>query len=195
MTASIHRIAVYCGANAGNDPHFIREAKRFGEQMAQHHIELVYGGGKYGMMGAVANAVLDNGGQVHGVITQELADRGTALERLSDLQIVPNMDIRKQKMMNLADGMVALPGGYGTLEEISEAISWTTIGDNHKPAAFYNYEGFYDPLHNMLRHMYYKGFAEKSFLDAIYFANHFDELIDFMTHYQAPAHRQYKKTH
>lgn len=187
----VKSLTVYCGANLGSDKRIVQAAKSFGKQMAKNNITLVYGGGRFGIMGTIARAVLENGGKVHGVITTELKDRGTAFEDITTLDVVANMDIRKKKMMDLSDGMVALPGGVGTLEEISEAASWTTIGDNNKPAAFYNFEGFYDPLRNMFRRMYYKGFLEKDYLNSLCFANSFQELINFMDHYQAPAYRRY----
>lgn len=126
----IKSLAVYCGAHLGNDPIYQARAAAFGKKMAQNGIELIYGGGKYGTMGVIANAVLDNGGKVHGVITRQLYERQTALDRVEDLKIVSNMDVRKDLMMDLADGLVALPGGIGTLEEISEAFSWMSLGKN-----------------------------------------------------------------
>lgn len=188
----IKSLAVYCGAHLGNDPIYQARAAAFGKKMAQNGIELVYGGGKYGTMGVIANAVLDNGGKVHGVITRQLYERQTALDRVEDLKIVSNMDVRKDLMMDLADGLVALPGGIGTLEEISEAFSWMSLGDNAKPTALYNVNGFYDPLRNMLRRMHDTGFLEQSYLDAIHFAYSFDDLMKFMNHYRAPARRQYR---
>lgn len=188
----IKALAVYCGANPGHNPEFIQLATHFGHRLADEGIALVYGGGQYGLMGAVANAALDHGGQVHGVITQELYDRGTSLRRLSDLKIVPNMDIRKQTMMDLADGLVALPGGLGTLEEVSEAFSWTAIGDNAKPVALYNFNGFYNPLKSMLGKMQVAGFAEREFVQSINFSESFNELMQFMDGYQAPEVRTYR---
>lgn len=187
----IKRIAVYCGARDGNDPIYDQEAERFGKWLVANNIELVYGGGAFGLMGKIARTVLNNGGVVHGVITQELADRGAIFRELPDVQIVPNMDIRKQTMMNLADGMLAFPGGIGTLEEISEAASWTTVGDNSKPVAFYNFKGFYDPLEKQLKQMNQAGFLETPYLNSICFSDQFDEIIKFMDSYEAPAHRSY----
>ena len=119
----INSLAVYCGARDGNDQKYLTAARQLGEWMAAHQIDLVYGGGQFGLMGAVANGVLDNGGTVHGIITETLASRGAAYKRIQDLKIVPDMDHRKEKMMAMADGMLALPGGIGTLEEISQAAS------------------------------------------------------------------------
>lgn len=115
----IKKLAVYCGARAGNRPEYTKATYNFGKKMAEHQIELVYGGGKFGLMRAVADGVLENGGIVHGIITEELKDRGAAYDKVQDFRVVPNMDKRKDTMMNLADGMVALPGSIGTLEEIS----------------------------------------------------------------------------
>lgn len=187
----IKKLAVYCGARAGNRPEYTKAAYNFGKKMANHQIELVYGGGKFGLMRAVADGVLENGGIVHGIITEELKDRGAAYDEVQDFRVVPNMDKRKDTMMNLADGMVALPGSIGTLEEISQAISWTAIGDNAKPVAFYNYEGFYDYLDKLLKRMNQDDFLENIYLDAIYFGTDFDKILQFMEDYQAPAYRKY----
>ncbi len=115
-------------------------------------------------MGTVADAVLEAGGEVYGVITEELADRGAGHPGLTSLEIVDNMDIRKNRMMELADGLLALPGGLGTLEEVSEAFSWTVLGDNAKPVALYNYHDFYQPLKDLLHQMETTGFTEHSFM-------------------------------
>lgn len=187
----IKRIAVYCGARDGNDPVYDMEAERFAKWLVANNIELVYGGGVFGLMGKIARTVLENGGVVHGVITEELADRGAIFRELPDIQIVPNMDIRKQTMMRLADGMLAFPGGLGTLEEISQAASWTTVGDNEKPVAFYNFRGFYDSLEQLFQQMNRAGFLEDPYLNSLCFSGSFDEILQFMTDYQAPAHRSY----
>ncbi|MDK8086521.1 TIGR00730 family Rossman fold protein [Lactobacillus paragasseri] len=187
----IRKIAVYCGARSGNRPEYAKAAYEFGKKMADHQIELVYGGGKYGLMRAVADGVLENGGIVHGIITEELKDRGAAYEKVQDFRVVENMDRRKDVMMKLADGMVALPGSIGTLEEISQAISWTAIGDNAKPVAFYNYDGFYDNLDKLLKRMNKDDFLEDIYLDTIYFETDFDKILQFMKDYQAPAYRKY----
>lgn len=187
----IKRIAVYCGARDGNNPAFNHEAQRFGEWLVQHGIELVYGAGAFGLMGTLARTVLKNGGVVHGVITTELADRGAVYNELKDVRIIPNMDIRKQTMMDLADGLLAFPGGFGTLEEITEAASWTTVGDNHKPVAFYNFNGFYDSLNDLFNQMNKAGFVEDPYLNSICFSDQFDQILAFMQNYKAPAHRQY----
>lgn len=188
----IKRLAVFCGAREGNRPEFMEQAKALGKWLADHEIELVYGGGQFGLMGAVANSVLDHGGVVHGVITETLAERGAANPRLEDIRTVASMDMRKEKMMEKADGMIALPGGVGTLEEISQCASWITIGENRKPVAFYNEGGFYNHLKELFQTMHEQGFLEQSYVDALYFSDNFDQILDFMNHYQAPAFRKYR---
>lgn len=188
---TIKRLAIYCGALPGKNPAYMAEAGKVGAWLAAHRIELVYGGGQHGLMGALAREVLANGGIVHSILTQELYDRGVALPGVTDRQLVPNMDLRKEKMMTMADGMIALPGGLGTLEEISQAASWVTIGDNAKPVAVYNYHGYYDDLKNQLVKMNQTGFLEDQYLREIYFSGDLEKILRFMENYQAPAHRTY----
>ena len=160
--------------------------------MAKHQIELVYGGGQYGLMGAVAQGVLDGHGVVHGVITKQLAGRGVTMKTVTDLHLVDDMDTRKETMMKLADGMLALPGGLGTLEEVSQAASWMTLGDNEKPVAFYNLNDFYAPLKGLLGEMNKAGFLEQRYLNSLCFSADFKEILHFMNSYQAPLRRRYK---
>lgn len=190
---TIKRLAIYCGALNGQGKDYLVQAEKVGEWLAAHQIELVYGGGQHGLMGAVARGTLANGGIVHSVLTQELYDRGVALAGVTDRQIMPNMDRRKEMMMQMADGMIALPGGLGTLEEISQAASWVTIGDNAKPVAIYNYHGFYDELKKQLVAMNQAGFLEDLYLNNIYFGNSMDDILEFMKDYQVPHHRTYDK--
>ncbi|KRL26156.1 lysine decarboxylase [Limosilactobacillus frumenti DSM 13145] len=188
----IKRMAVFCGARKGNQEKYIKQADALGKYMADHDIELVYGGGQFGLMGALADAVLDNGGEVHGVITESLAERGVANPRVKDMRTVAGMNLRKEKMMEKADGMLALPGGVGTLEEISQCTSWMTIGENPKPVAFYNLDGFYDHLRELFVEMNKDGFLEQRFLDAICFSENFDEILSFMNNYKTPEYRKYR---
>lgn len=187
----IKRLAVFCGAKPGTDPDFMNMAQSFGADMVKRGIDLVYGGGQFGLMGEVANAVADNGGKVYGVITDQLDERGATLTSLHRLEVVPDMDTRKRRMMELADGIVAFPGGLGTLEEVSEAASWITLGNNKKPVVIYNYKGFYDPLINLLDEMHNQGFLEEQFKAAIHFSDNIDDLLQFMNSYHAPHHRVY----
>ena len=188
----IRRLAVYCGACDGRDSRYQKAAHDLGLNMAKHQIELVYGGGQYGLMGAVAQGVLDGHGVVHGVITKQLAGRGVTMKTVTDLHLVYDMDTRKETMMKLADGMLALPGGLGTLEEVSQAASWMTLGDNEKPVAFYNLNDFYAPLKGLLGEMNKAGFLEQRYLNSLCFSADFKEILHFMNSYQAPLRRRYK---
>jgi uncharacterized protein (TIGR00730 family) len=143
---------VYCGSGPGSDPAFIAAARAFGRMLAQKRIGLVFGGGSVGLMGELAKAVLDNGGQVTGVIPQFLINREHAMER-GELVVTRDMHERKQRMFDLADAFVALPGGIGTLEELVEQMTWAQLGRHKKPILLANINNFWDPLCALLQHM------------------------------------------
>lgn len=151
--STIKSICVYCGSGTGNDPAYVDAAKALGKAMAEHGITLVYGGGAIGLMGAVAYAVLDHGGKVHGIIPKFLMSRERALRGTHDLVVTENMHERKQKMFEAADAFVALPGGIGTLEEVVEQMTWAQLGQHRKPILLANINGFWDPLTSLLLHM------------------------------------------
>ena len=137
---------VFCGSSAGSKPAFLGAAIALGKVLAEHKIRLVYGGGRVGLMGAIADSVLNNGGEVIGVIPQHLVAREVAHPGLSDLRIVQSMHERKAMMAELSDAFVALPGGLGTLEEFFEVWTWGQLGLHRKPYGLLNVNGFYDPL-------------------------------------------------
>ncbi|MFN3148929.1 TIGR00730 family Rossman fold protein [Bremerella sp.] len=143
-------LCVFCGSASGSRPAYAEVAGQLGQLMAQRKIKLIYGGGKVGMMGALADAVLAAGGQVIGVIPGALVERELAHHGCTDLIVVDSMHQRKARMSDLADGFLALPGGYGTLEELFEVITWAQLGFHHKPCGLLNIEGFFDPLLAML---------------------------------------------
>lgn len=138
-------ICVYCGSNAGSKPAYTERAIALGDRIARDGLRLVYGGGNVGLMGTVANAVLAAGGEVTGVIPRQLADWEVAHRGLTELEIVGSMHERKSRMFDLADGFVALPGGFGTMEEIFEMLTWRQLGIGNKPCAFLDVDGFYAP--------------------------------------------------
>jgi uncharacterized protein (TIGR00730 family) len=140
------RLAVYCGSNVGADPRFREQAIRLGSAMGRRGIGLVYGGGHVGLMGAVADSVLAAGGEVHGVITRHLVRAEIAHQGLTDLHVVDSMHERKARMAELADGFVAMPGGYGTLDETLEVLTWNQLGLLAKPVVFFDIDGFFAPL-------------------------------------------------
>ncbi len=148
----IKKICVYCGSGPGSDPAFVDTARTLGKAMAERRIGLVYGGGTVGLMGEVANAVLDHGGEVTGIIPTFLMSRERAASR-GEVVIVNNMHERKQQMFERADAFVALPGGIGTLEEVVEQMTWKQLGRHQKPILLANIKGFWDPLCALLDHM------------------------------------------
>jgi uncharacterized protein (TIGR00730 family) len=150
--SAIRRICVYCGSGPGSDPAFVAAARTLGGILADNRIGLVFGGGSVGLMGAIANAVLDRGGEAIGVIPTFLVNREHALGRG---QVVETRDMheRKQKMFDLADAFVALPGGIGTLEEVVEQMTWAQLGQHKKPILLANIKNFWDPLCALLDHM------------------------------------------
>ena len=151
--STIESICVYCASGPGNNPAFVQAASRFGRILAENGIRLVYGGGSKGLMGAVANSVLDNGGHVTGIIPEFLQNREQTLRRAQEVIITPNMHVRKQTMFDRADAFVAMPGGIGTLEELVEQLTWAQLGRHKKPILIVNIAGFWDPLCVLLEHM------------------------------------------
>ncbi|RYD87096.1 MAG: TIGR00730 family Rossman fold protein, partial [Sphingobacteriales bacterium] len=145
-TRMLGAIAVFCGSNEGGSPVFAQSAAALGRTLAQRGITLVYGGTHKGLMGVLADAVLENGGQAHGVITARLHGRGHLHERLTVHEIVDGMRLRKERMLELSDACIALPGGLGTVEEFMEAWTLNQLGDIDKPVGLLNVDGYYDPF-------------------------------------------------
>ena len=143
-------LCVYCGSNPGAHPDYARKAEALGQRLAGENITLVYGGGNVGLMGVVADAVLASGGEVIGVIPQQLVDWEVAHRGVTRLEVVASMHERKQRMFELSDGFVALPGGFGTLDEMFEMLTWRQLGLGNKPCAFLDVGGFWQPLVAML---------------------------------------------
>ncbi|HEV8020165.1 MAG TPA: TIGR00730 family Rossman fold protein [Candidatus Lustribacter sp.] len=140
------RWCVFCGSSAGSDPRFAALAAQAGTALAQAGNELVYGGGRTGLMGAVADAAIAGGGRVTGIIPRQLEEREIAHRGISDLRVVASMHERKALMAELSDGFVALPGGFGTFEEFCEVVTWVQLGIQNKPCILANVAGYYDPL-------------------------------------------------
>lgn len=154
----IRRICVFCGANPGQRPGYQSAARRLGKDLADRGIGLVYGGGNVGLMGTIADACLEAGGYVIGVIPQSLVDREVAHRGLSDLRIVASMHERKAMMAELADAFIAMPGGFGTFEEWFEVITWAQLGLHLKPCGLLNTEHYYDPMLSLIDHAVDEGF-------------------------------------
>jgi uncharacterized protein (TIGR00730 family) len=156
--AALKRLAVYCGASMGADPLFEGTARKLGEEMARRGIELVYGGGHRGLMGVIADAVLDAGGRAFGIIPQALVDLEVAHTGLTELHIVASMHERKARMTELTDAFLAIPGGIGTLDELFEAWTWNALGYHAKPFCLLNVAGFWDGLIGFMDHVTESGF-------------------------------------
>ncbi len=144
------RICVFCGSSPGAKPEYVQAAKQLGNALVDKNIGLVYGGGSLGLMGVIGNAVLEQGGEVIGVIPRDLAEKKVALTKLPDLRIVDSMHQRKAMMAELAGAFIALPGGLGTIEEFFEAVTWTQLGVHKKPCGLLNVGQFFDKLIDFL---------------------------------------------
>lgn len=146
----LHSICVFCGSQAGEHPAYAEGARQLGTLLAREGIRIVYGGSSLGLMGALANAALEQGGKVTGIIPTGLVQREVANHAVSDLIVVGSMHERKTQMSELADGFIALPGGLGTLEEFFEILTWAQLGIHDKPCGLLNLEGYFDPLVDFL---------------------------------------------
>jgi uncharacterized protein (TIGR00730 family) len=153
------RICVFCGSSPGSSPAYAETARALGIELARQGLGLVYGGGSVGMMGILAKSVLDNGGEVSGVITRYLYDMEVAYKGISDLRIVETMHERKAMMAEMSDGFIALPGGFGTMDEMFEIITWTQLSLQKKPCGFLNCNGYYDKLMDFIEHMFNQEFV------------------------------------
>lgn len=177
----IKSICVYCGSQNGTEPLFMESAARLGEAMAKANVALVYGGGARGIMGGVSNAVRDHGGIVRGIIPEFLLKKEGAGEISAadpDIIVVDTMHVRKQRMFELSDAFIALPGGLGTLEEIIEIMTWAQLGRHDKPVAFLNLNGFWDPVINLLDHMKDHGFIHTANLVRPIIIDDVDEVLE-----------------
>jgi len=171
------RLCVFCGSSEGNSPAFTNAARELGQAIAARDIEMVFGGSHVGLMGVVADAALAGGGKVIGVLPRFMSDKELAHLRLTRLHLVETMHERKQLMVELSEGFVALPGGFGTFEEIFEAITWSQLHLHGHPCAFLNVEGYFDSLLEFLRCAAEKGFVRREHLDALIVAETPDELF------------------
>ena len=153
-------ICVFCGSSPGRHPGYLKLASELGELLARRKLTVVYGGGRVGLMGAVADAALGAGGRVIGVIPQLLLDREVGHAGLSELRIVSTMAQRKLLMGDLADAFISLPGGIGTMDELFEAWTWTQLGLHEKPSGLLNHEGYYDPLIEFIDRAVQEGFLQ-----------------------------------
>ncbi|MES1255258.1 MAG: TIGR00730 family Rossman fold protein [Acidobacteriota bacterium] len=181
------RICVFAGSQPGVRPVYTAAAQGLGAALVGRGLGLVYGGGRIGLMGAVADAVLDAGGHVTGVIPQALVAREVAHEGLSDLRVVPSMHVRKAMMAELADGFIALPGGWGTLEELFEVLTWAQLGLHQKPCGVLNVAGYFDGLLAFLDQSVAEGFVRSENHARVVVSEEAGSLLDAFAGYAAPA--------
>jgi uncharacterized protein (TIGR00730 family) len=177
-------LCVYCGSSSGKHPEYTEQARVFGTEMARRGIALIYGGGKVGLMGSVADAVLTAGGKAIGVIPRQLVEREVAHPGLTEMHVVDTMHQRKTRMYELSDAFVALPGGYGTMDEMFEMLTWAQLGLHKYPCAFLDVRGYYAPLRTMMDHMVTEGFVRHEQRDNVWFGDSMEKLFDWMSHYQ-----------
>ncbi|MGZ8351040.1 MAG: LOG family protein [Allosphingosinicella sp.] len=173
----MRRLAVYCGSSIGTDPAYAETARALGVEMALRGIGLVYGGGRLGLMGVVADAVMEAGGEAHGVIPQALIELEVAHTGLTELHIVQTMHERKARMTDLTEAFVCLPGGIGTLDELFEAWSWNALGYHAKPFALLNVSGFWDDLVEFMDQVEASGFMSSARRAQLIVADGIDDVI------------------
>jgi uncharacterized protein (TIGR00730 family) len=183
----MQRIAVFCGSSLGTEPIYESAAHLLGQTLAKRNIGLVYGGAIVGLMGAVAGGALSQNGTVIGVIPRFLRTKEVAHESLSELILVDTMHERKSRMHELSDGIIALPGGFGTLEEFFEILTWAQLGLHKKPIGLLNTGGFYDSLLELIQTMVDKGFLRAVNQKMILVSDNIEDLLDQMDHYTAPV--------
>jgi uncharacterized protein (TIGR00730 family) len=184
---TLKRLAVYCGSSSGSDPAFAEAAAATAEAMVRAEVDLVYGGGRLGLMGLIADAVLGGGGQVFGVIPHSLVDLEVAHTGLTELVIVETMHERKARMTDLADAFLALPGGIGTLDELFEAWSWNALGYHAQPFCLLNVDGFWDGLIEFVDHATKKGFMSEQRRLQLLVASEPDEALRLLDEAAASA--------
>lgn len=182
----MEKITVYCGSSPGKNPAFQSTAIQLGKVLAERKITLVYGGGSVGLMGVLAQSVIDHGGQVIGIIPQSIADMEVAFTSLGDLRIVEDMHTRKAQMAELADAFIALPGGMGTIEELMEILTWAQLGFHHKPCGVLNIDGFYDQLLHFLDRLVEDQFVAPENRSLLLVDHNPEGLLDQFLTYQPP---------
>lgn len=177
-------ICVYCGSSAGVRPVYAQAAKAFGRALVEADCSLVYGGGRVGLMGLIADEVLAAGGRAVGVIPELLVGKEIGHAGLTELHVVPDMHQRKKMMADLSDGFVAMPGGAGTLEELFEVYTWAQLGYHAKPIGLLDIEGFYQPLVAMLDHTVREGFLQRTYLEMLQIGTEPPALIEKLRRYR-----------
>ena len=185
----MNSICVFCGSSSGANGIYEESARATGKALVRAGLRLVYGGGRVGLMGVLADEVLAAGGQVTGVMPRALVEREIAHRGVTDLRVVETMHERKELMADLADAFIALPGGAGTLEEIFEQWTWSQLGIHAKPCGFINVNGYFTPLLAMIEHMVAEGFMAPALASMLTIENEADRLLARFRLYQPPARK------
>jgi uncharacterized protein (TIGR00730 family) len=180
------RVCVYCGSSNGARQSYIEAARALGISLVRRGLGLVYGGSNVGLMGAISDTVLAQGGEVIGIIPEPLVAKEVAHRGLSDLRIVGSMHERKALMAELSDAFIALPGGFGTLEEFCEIVTWVQLGLHRKPCGLLNVEGYYDGLLSFLNHTVAEGFVKPEYRSVVLADSEADVLLEKILRYAAP---------
>jgi uncharacterized protein (TIGR00730 family) len=178
---TLSAIAIFCGSSFGNDPAYEQAARLTGRTLAERGVDVVYGGGHVGLMGAVADAAIEAGGRVVGVIPRQLDDRELSHRGVTELHVVESMHERKQLMADLSDAFIALPGGAGTLEEIAEQWTWAQLTIHAKPSGFLDVRGFWAPMRQMLESMVESGFVRAEQSGIVSFSDDLDTLLEALS--------------
>ena len=186
MKNKLRSLCVYCGASSGHAAAYAQAARLLGTSLADQQITLVYGGGRVGLMGIVADAVMNAGGKVIGVIPKALMDTEVGHEHISELLVVKDMHERKALMAERADAFIALPGGLGTLEELFETLTWAQLGFHEKPIGLLNVNGFYDGLVNFLAHQVREGFVREEHAQLLFNESDASTLIEKLASFEMP---------
>jgi len=181
---TFNNVCVFCASSAGNDPIYIESAKQVGEFIGQRNLSLIYGGGKVGLMGAVADASIDAGGKVIGIIPDFMMAKEIGHTGVSELVVVESMHERKLQMHELSDAVITLPGGFGTFEELFEILTWIQLGLYQKPVGILNINGYYDFLEKQLDNMVVEGLLKKEHREGLVFSNDLEELFELMHQYK-----------
>ena len=179
-------VAIYCGSSFGNDKIYEESTKLLAQKLAQKDLNIVYGGSVQGLMGIISNESLKFNNKVTGVITYHLKDKEIENKNISEIYTVETINQRKEKMEELSDAFIAMPGGYGTFDEIFEVISSAQIGYHKKPCVFFNINGYYDYLIAFLKNCVKEGFINETYVDMLIVSDNIDEIIEKILTYQAP---------
>ena len=180
MSKALQSVCVFCGSRVGNNPEYVFQARKLGFLFAQKNIELVYGGGNIGLMGVIADAVLEKKGRVAGVIPGQLRDKEVAHNGLTELIVVETMHERKAIMAKRADAFIAMPGGFGTCDELFEILTWAQLGIHAKPVGILNTAGFFDPMLAWVNHMVKTDFLKQKHTELVIVDGNSETLLEKM---------------